>query len=141
MIILDDTGVREPSPPWDIEEPVAGSSTIVVGQSEHPGDDVNGGPPPLSQLKAGSSTVVEGGPPEMGDQPVGGPDRKSTPSTLSDDAEDTTVLDIGPAKRQGRVGANTRKRLNSKGGDSEDRETSEEGQDAKRRPRKSARLA
>ena len=130
------------SPPWDIEESVTGSSTLGVGQSELPGNDVGGGlPPPLSQLKASRSTLVEGGSPEMGYQLVGGSDRKSTPSTLSDDVDDITALDIGQPKRQGRAGTNARKRLNSKGGESEDHETSEEGHDAKRRPRKPARLA
>ena len=139
LIILNDTGMREPSPPWDIEDNVDGSSTVMAGPSEPLGDGLGESAPPLAQMNSACLAAVEAGTPETGDQPTDDPIRKSTPSTLSDDADDTAVSEVGLVKRQGR--ANTRKRPISKGADSEDREMSEEGHDSRRRSRKSARLA
>ena len=66
---------------------------------------------------------------------------KGTPSTLSDDADDGGIATAEAGPRQTCGGNAAKKRPGSKGIDSEGHETSEDGQDAKRKPRKSARLA
>ena len=99
------------------------------------------GLPPLSQAKAvGTSTMDRGAAgPEV--QAVARTAGVTTPSTLSDDAASISALEPESPKRQGKAGSRVGKRPTSRGGDSEGHETSEEGQDTKKRPRKSARLA
>ena len=80
--------------------------------------------PPLSQLTRG--TVFDRA--------------KSTPSTLSDEVEEPALSEgevPGPLDRYKGPG---RKRAAPKTAESESIESSEDGQDMKRRPRKSARL-
>ena len=72
---------------------------------------------------------------------VGLVEGKGTPSTLSDDADDGEIATAEATPRQTRGGNAAKKRPGSKGVESEGHETSEDGQDAKRKPRKSARLA
>ena len=65
---------------------------------------------------------------------------KSTPSTLSEDLEDHVNSEGEASQRSGRARGTARKRVAGKSTGSESRETSEDRQDGKRKPRKSARL-
>ena len=132
---------RAGSPLWDIEDECAGPSSAVSGIVGLIGEDGEEGPPPLSQGKAIGVIVRDAATPgaEAGhEEGTGG---KATPSTLSDDADDAGA--VGPdAEKRPRIGGfGAKKRMNSKDGDPDGQETQDEGHDAKRKPRKSARLA
>ena len=88
-----------------------------------PGDGTTkGGPPPLSQhYRDDADEYTE----------------KSNASTLSDDAEDTSLDGQDSVKR---IGRNTGRKRVAARGDSDGQDTSEEGTDIKRKARKSARL-
>ena len=66
---------------------------------------------------------------------------KGTPSTLSEDLEDPALSDGEVSPPLDRSKGSSRKRPALKAIESESREPSEDGQDTKRKPRKSARLA
>lgn len=68
---------------------------------------------------------------------VGG---KTTPSTLSDDAEDTTLARGRTEGRSARTGGNAKKRMAVASQEVDVPDASEEGSEGKRKPRKSARL-
>ena len=80
--------------------------------------------PPSSQLKDGVRSARS----------------KSTPSTLSEDLEDQVVSEAEASQRLGRARGTGRKRVAGNSVGSQSRETSEDRQDGKRKPRKSARL-
>ena len=132
---------RASSPPWDLEGECAGPSSTVGGAGGLIGEDGEEGPPLLSQVKAVGSIASDTAKPgtEIGHE--GGTGGKATPSTLSDDVEDAGTVGSDAEKRQGTSSIGAKKRRNSKDGDSEEHEARDEGQDTKRKPRKSARLA
>lgn len=132
---------RAGSLPWDIEDEFAGSSSAVRGIMGACGEDSEDGPPPLSQGEALGAIVSDSATSGKGVQHEGGTGGKTTPSTLSDDADDAGA--VGPdAEKRPRIGGfGAKKRMNSKDGDPDGQETQDEGHDAKRKPRKSARLA
>ena len=132
---------RTGTPRWDIEDDCAGPSYVVRGVVDVIGEDDEIGPLPLSQGKVAEAIVTESGAPGSEARQDGNVGGKSTPSTLSDDADDVTGAEVGLGRRQGRSGSSTKKRPQSRGGDSEEQETYEDGHDTKRKPRKSARLA
>lgn len=80
--------------------------------------------PPLSQLTRGT----------------GFKRAKSTPSTLSDEVEDQALSEGEVPPPLDRSKGPVRKRAAAKVTESESIESSEDGQDMKRKPRKSARL-
>ena len=132
-------GVRE-SPPWDLEDRCgapSGSGEIEPGARV---ENIDDGPPPLSQVKISRSEgcVADAG--GAGVPSVEGLGGKSTPSTLSDEVDDGYKTDSGAGKSADRGGIASKKRPSSKGGESEEHDGSEEGRDTKRKPRKSARL-
>ena len=132
---------RTGSPLWDIEDECAGPSSAVSGIVGLIGEDGEEGPPPLSQGKAIGVIVRDAATPgaEAGhEEGTGG---KATPSTLSDDGDDVSIVGPGAERRQGRGNIGSKKRTNSKDGDSEEHGVHDEGHDTKRKPRKSARLA
>lgn len=99
------------------------------------------GAPLLSQaaaVKVEEGDVVESKSVSQSNEASGG---KSTPSTLSDNAGEEGVGDQEAGKHLGQSSVASKKRIGSKGRDLEELEASEEGQDLKRKPRKSARLA
>lgn len=132
---------RAGSPRWDIEDECAGPSYVGHGVVDVIGEDDEMGPLPLSQGKGARAVVAETEAPGSETRHDGNAGGKSTPSTLSDDADDVIATELGLGKRSGRGGSSTKKRPQSRGGDSEEQETCEDGQDTKRKPRKSARLA
>lgn len=140
-VAICDSAERRESPPWDIEDNESAPSAIDPSRARLPFDDAEGGPPPLSQLTA--PTLVSGGPSEygLGIPFTGGPGGKSTPSTLSDDVGEGDDGNVGVAKGRGQGTSTAKKRTSSKGGESEEHDTPDEGLDTKRKPRKSARLA
>lgn len=137
---IDDVARGEKSPPWDMydtcESPPSATRALVGGT-----DDDGGDPPPLSQAKAGMATTLDQGArgPEI--RAIAGTTGIRTPSTLSDDAASTSALEPESSRRQGRSGGRSTKRTTSMGAESEEQDTLEDGQDMKRRQRKSARLA
>ena len=131
---------RASSPPWDIEDECAGPSSAIGGVGGLIGEDSEEGPPPLSQEKVVGVIVSDTAKPGIEVGHEGGTGGKATPSTLSDDAEDAGTVGSDAEKRQGRGSIGTKKRRNSKDGDSEEHEARDEGHDTKRKPRKSARL-
>lgn len=129
------------SPRWEIEDEFLGPLSAIhgiVGASGEDGEEVL---PPLSQGEAVRAIVGDTATSGKEGQHERGTDGKATPSTLSDDADDAGTVGPGIDKRQGRGGLGMKKRMNSKDGESEEQETHDEGHDAKRKPRKSARLA
>ena len=129
------------SPPWDIEDKFESSSTVGEVGLHAPAEEDEVGPPPVSQVRpekaeaayaSGCESVLQS------NEAIGG---KSTPSTLSDNADEEGVGDHATGKLLGGSGVASKKRIGSKGRDLEEQEASEEGQDVKRKPRKSARLA
>lgn len=128
------------SPLWDIEEASGEPSTTAAVGRHEPGEE-KGGLPPLVQSEV---VKVEPGGADgrelvlQSNNVLGG---KSTPSTLSDSPDEERAGEEVSGKLLGQSGVTSKKRVGSKGRESEDQETSEEGQDAKRKPRKSARLA
>ena len=101
-------------------------------------EDDQEGPPPLSQARTIVTETETSGLEGQHEGNVGG---KSTPSTLSDDADDVIAAELGLGKRQGRGSTGTKKRPQSREGESEEQDMWDEGHDTKRKPRKSARLA
>ena len=139
-MLIDDVVVGEKSPPWDMYDrfdspPVAtrSSGSGVEGDGENP--------PPLSQAKATRPSTADQSAPAPEVRATGGTGGVGTPSTLSDDAASTSTLEPESSKRQGRSGGRSTKRPTSTGAESEEHDTVEEGQDMKRKPRKSARLS
>lgn len=100
----------------DVVDNTAGSSPVEPITEE-------ASAPPPSQLKGGSDFLRA----------------KSTPSTLSEEADDQTPSEGDVRPPSGSKGAG-RKRLLRNSTESEVRENSDDGLDGKRRPRKSARL-
>ena len=132
---------RSESPPWEIEGEHGGSPFINRDETGTHLEGCETGPPPPSQTAVADSGITDPTPrsPEL--EPVENVDGKGTPSTLSDDVDDGGADTAGATPRRARGGNVAKKRLGSKGVESEGHDTSEEGQDARRRPRKSARLA
>ena len=130
---------RPESPPWNMDGDCFILSPADRGADHNHDDDGEGRPPPLSQAKAlrlEEEEAVGLGTEARAPEVVAG---KSTPSTMSDDAEDDAGS--GASKRQDRAGGKSKKRTIPKGVEAEEQEMSEEGHDSRRKPRKSARLA
>ena len=139
-VFIDDVAVGERSPPWETydrhESPPSATRSLASGVEGDGGD-----PPPLSQAKATGPSVADQSAPTPEVRAIGGTGGVATPSTLSDDAASTSALELESFRRQGRSGSRSTKRTTSTGAESEEHDTVEEGQDIKRKPRKSARLA
>ena len=129
------------SPPWDLEDKCEEPSTISGVGTRALGLEDGVGRLPLLQdpvVKVEEDTAYRGDSVSQIKEVVGG---KSTPSTLSDNADEEGVVEQASGKLSGQSDAVSKKRAGPKGRDVEEAETSEEGQDLKRKPRKSARLA
>lgn len=151
-IVSDNPAVRVESPPWDMTDECWALSPVDHKPPASAGGEGDGSPPPLSQMRAiGPVAIVPGvgGADTQSMEPIGG---KSTPSTISESPSERDETALGGdtsrgevamegSKRDDRQAGKARKRTSARGGDLDDLEVSEEGQDTKRRPRKSARLA
>ena len=128
---------RSESPPWEIER----SSFANRDEAESRAEDCETGLPPTSQSAVASLGVGDSAARSVEQESVEVVEEKGTPSTLSDEADDCKAATAETAPRLTRGGSSVKKRPGSKGVESEGHETSEDGQDARPKPRKSARLA
>ena len=123
------------SPVWAIESP----SREYLSDVE-PVDNESG-PPPPSQVRGSGSGMLSLLAMTDGNGEVQGGGKRSTPSTISDDVEDDTVEDGEGQKRSPRNSATSKKRALHKLVEVDGQDLSEDGQEHKRKQRKSARLS
>ena len=114
-----------------VSETCVAGSHIAVGLIL--GEGGNGLPPALqvdggrTESKTGGAQYLESG------------GRRSTPSTISDDAEENCASQGDVEKKVSRASGTGKKRSAAKASELDGQEGSEDGLDVKRKPRKSAR--
>lgn len=135
MMCSRGTEGKSRSPDWAIESP----SREYISNLELA--DTESGPPPPTQLRGSGTEMLSLLSTSYVNSEVSDGVRRSTPSTISDEVEDNTLDDGEGQKQLPRCASTSKKRALHKAVESDGQELSEDGQEHKRRQRKSARLS